>query len=167
MKRIFLAIGTNIGDRSLNLKLAKNAINAQIGVVNKESSIYQTAAWGLEEQDDFYNQVIEVCFGENEDIIPLDILKKCKRIEDEMGRVKFQKWGPRLIDIDILFCANEVVDLAELRVPHPHLQDRNFVLVPLCEIAPDLVHPVMQKSMKKLLEDCVDELPVKVVSDVK
>ncbi len=104
MNKIYLALGTNIGNRQLNIKAAINTIAESIGRVEKCSSVYKTTAWGLEDQDDFYNQVILVTTL----LEPIELMHKCQQIEQQMGRVRKQKWGPRIIDIDILFY-NELI----------------------------------------------------------
>lgn len=162
MEQVFLAIGTNIGDRKANLLEAINFINQEIGSVQMASSIYETAAWGLENQASFLNQVLLIK-PQNKDWNPLILLAKCQQIEIKMGRVKFEEWGPRLIDIDILFCDNLVLNEAVLSIPHQLLQERKFVLIPMAEIAPDLVHPVFQKTIQKLLEECADKLLVSCI----
>jgi len=153
---IYLAIGTNIGNRAANLELAISSIQASVGVVELQSSIYQTAAWGLENQADFYNQVICV----KTELEPIVLLEECQEIEKTMGRVRKENWGPRVIDIDVLFFNDKTIKNTRLTIPHPYLQDRNFVLVPLCEIAEDWIHPIFQKKIVTLLEECQDELEV-------
>lgn len=160
MNLTYLAIGTNIGNRGANLELAISAINRLVGVVEVQSSTYQTAAWGLEHQADFYNQVLCV----KTELEPIFLLKECQEIEKKMGRVRKENWGPRVIDIDILFFNDSTIKSTRLTIPHPLLQDRNFVLVPLCEIAEDRVHPVFQKKMVTLLRECKDELEVSLVT---
>lgn len=137
-KRVLLGIGTNLGDKKANLEKAVQNIRGIEGVeVTAVSSFYATAPWGKTDQDEFLNGVVEI----ETDIPPLELLKKLQEIEIKMGRERKEKWGPRNIDIDILLYGEEVMDLEELKVPHPYMRERLFVLVPLNEIRPDLVFP--------------------------
>jgi 2-amino-4-hydroxy-6-hydroxymethyldihydropteridine diphosphokinase len=157
VSNIFLGLGTNLGDKSNNLSRAIDLINSQVGPLVQQSSVYQSEPWGLEDQAMFLNQVIEV----DSTLSPLEILKNILAIEQQMGRQRLQKWGTRLIDIDLLFYGNQQVESVDLVVPHPFLQDRNFVLIPMVEIASDFVHPILQKSMTQLLELSNDPLIVR------
>ncbi|MFT5908957.1 MAG: 2-amino-4-hydroxy-6-hydroxymethyldihydropteridine diphosphokinase [Paraglaciecola sp.] len=153
---IILHTGSNIGNRIANLQLANSLIKKQMGRIVHCSKYYQTAAWGVTEQPEFINQALKV-----ETILsPFDILKNIQEIESKMGRVRLQKWGERLIDIDLIFYENKVVDEENLQVPHPFLQERNFVLVPLQEIAADWEHPIFKKLISELLKESKDELKV-------
>lgn len=146
MTRVFLGIGTNLGDRERNLQAAL-AILSQKMVILKESSIYQTAPWGYLDQPAFLNQVIEA----QTDLSPLNLLGFLKDTEKLLGRQTNFRYGPRLIDLDILFYGNRVIQTPRLQVPHPHLTERAFVLVPLAEIAPDLIHPQNKQTITQLL----------------
>ena len=157
MNGIYIGIGGNQGQRASFLSKARAQIMLEIGPINKASSIYQTAAWGATEQADFYNQVLYV----RSKLSPLPCLEKCLAIEKSLGRKRTDKWSSRTIDIDILFYNNEVIKNKKLEVPHPYIQDRNFVLVPLHEIAPHYTHPVLRKKIFTLLKNCKDDLPVK------
>jgi 2-amino-4-hydroxy-6-hydroxymethyldihydropteridine diphosphokinase len=156
---VFLLLGTNEGDRQKNLENARNALKTRVGPIVRQSSVYRTAAWGNTSQPDFYNQVIELKTGYH----PFDLLEITLSIEHELGRVRFEKWGPRTIDIDILFYADHVITTEHLQIPHPAITERRFTLIPLNEIAPDLIHPVLQKPVSLLLEECQDHLPVEVI----
>jgi len=156
MSKIYLALGTNVGDRTNYLALAIQAIAKQIGNVEQISSIYQTAAWGVEDQPDYYNQVVRVTTT----LTPLELLGVCQGIEHDLGRVRKKKWGPRVIDIDILSYDNDTVNLPNLVIPHPLMQDRNFVLIPLNELTKDWIHPVFDKSIDLLIKECTDTLEV-------
>lgn len=145
-ERIYIALGTNIGDREGNLKTAKDALFPEVTVM-RESSIYVTPPWGYADQPDFLNQVIEVSTL----LEPLPLLRFLKDIENRMGRKKLIRNGPRLIDLDILFYGDRVVDIDDLQIPHPRMEGRAFVLVPLHEIAPDLIHPVLEISVSSML----------------
>lgn len=148
---IFLLLGSNMGDRLHHLNEARE----KIGDVLAGSSVYATAAWGNKNQADFYNQVVEV--GSKLDAVQL--LEKIQQVELSMGRKRIEKWGPRIIDIDILLFRNEVVNTKQLTIPHPEIQNRRFTLVPLRELT-NLVHPVLNKTIDQLLQECKDPLPV-------
>ena len=145
-EQVYLALGTNIGDRERNLKTAKDEMLSEATIV-KESSIYVTPPWGYADQPDFLNQVIEV----STQLEPLPLLHFLKDIENRMGRKKLIRNGPRLIDLDILFYGDRVVDIDDLQIPHPRMEGRTFVLVPLSEIAPDLIHPMLEISVREML----------------
>ncbi|MCL2559144.1 MAG: 2-amino-4-hydroxy-6-hydroxymethyldihydropteridine diphosphokinase [Turicibacter sp.] len=130
-----LSLGSNIGDRLDYLAQAVRGLDEHPGIrVTKISSVYETAAWGLEEQDDFLNVALEV----RTSLAPLCVLDVCQRIESDLDRQREVRWGPRTIDIDILLFEGAEVDDERLSIPHPHMLEREFVLVPLVEIAPDL-----------------------------
>ncbi len=152
----FLLLGSNQGNRIKHLNDATDKINQLIGSVKKKSSIYQTAAWGKTDQPDFLNQVLMV----NSSFEPQQVLKIIHSIELEMGRKRTAKWGERTIDIDILYAYELVLNLPELKIPHPEIQNRKFALVPLVEIAPDYFHPIFKKTNKELLSVCTDALEV-------
>lgn len=157
MKGIYLLLGSNLGDSRTLLEKAKIEISNDIGEIVKSSSVYSTKAWGIENQADFLNQVVEV----ESDLTAVKILQKINKIEGKLGRVRYIKWHSRIIDIDILYYGNKIIDTEKLRVPHPENQNRNFVLVPMAEIAPEFIHPKLLLSQKALLENCTDKLEVK------
>lgn len=160
MDTAFLLIGGNLGNRLQNLRQAKDAIAAQCGHIARASGIYETAAWGLASQPPFLNQALQLqTFSK-----PHALLQALLQIEQLLGRVRNGKWGPRLIDVDILLYGDAVIETAELRVPHPELHNRRFALTCLADIAPHLVHPLFQKPMWQLLQECTDPLPVKKFS---
>jgi 2-amino-4-hydroxy-6-hydroxymethyldihydropteridine diphosphokinase len=160
MNKIFLLTGGNIGDRKKNVEIAAAFIQKEIGSIVQSSKIYETEAWGITDQASFYNQVllIESKFSAKE------ILQKILKIEEGMGRVRTIKNAARIIDIDILFFNHEVINEPNLNVPHPEIVNRRFVLTPLNELAPNLVHPVLNKSIHYLLANCKDELKVTATS---
>jgi 2-amino-4-hydroxy-6-hydroxymethyldihydropteridine diphosphokinase len=147
-----LIIGSNLGDRVAQLSLAKKLIASKVGQLKKESAVYETQPWGYEDQPWFLNQVLEVSTKEE----PGEALRIIKNIEVEAGRNPGEKWHARHIDIDILLCGDNIINDHELAIPHPHLQERNFVLIPLMELAPELIHPVLGKTIEELYLDCRD-----------
>ena len=144
---VYLALGTNLGDRLANLKQAIAALTPQLEVKAK-SQVYETPPWGFEDQPKFLNQVIKA----NTYLDPEPLLKHLKRLEVALGRKESFPNGPRLIDLDILFYDDLVMDKPSIVIPHPRLQERGFVLLPLMEIAPNLVHPVSKKSVREMAE---------------
>lgn len=156
MNKIFLITGGNIGDRKKNLQTAANAIEENIGNIIKSSSIFETEAWGNTDQAAFYNQVHIV----ETELAAKEIMNKILAIEKKMGRIRTIKNAARIIDIDILFFNNEIINDSILTIPHKEISNRRFVLMPLSELDPDLVHPVLNLSINKLLSICKDPLNV-------
>lgn len=152
---VYLALGANLGDRAANLRAAVAALPPAVKVLAL-SPIYETPPWGLVEQPPFLNQVLR---GETS-LNPLDLLVYLKEIERRLGRQKTVRYGPRTIDLDILFYDLETVETPELTIPHPRLPERAFVLVPLADLDPDLRHPGLGVSVRKLLEQ-VDRSAIK------
>ena len=146
MHIIYLALGTNLGDRLVNLRAAINALPPDINVL-AESKIYETPPWGYEDQPTFLNMAVKC----ETDLDAASLLKRLKQIEVEVGRVESFRWGPRQIDIDILFYDDLILESESLTIPHPRLHERAFVLIPLADIAVDFVHPVLNKTIKELL----------------
>jgi len=156
MSSFFLLLGSNLGERLANLQEARLQISRSVGKIITVSSVYKTAAWGNVNQPDFYNQAIEF----EPWLDPHATLLKINEIEKSMGRVREERWGSRLIDIDILIWSQQVVHNPDLIIPHAQLQSRRFALVPLVELAPDFIHPVLKKSLSQLLAECPDTLAV-------
>jgi 2-amino-4-hydroxy-6-hydroxymethyldihydropteridine diphosphokinase len=157
MNKSFLLTGSNVGDRGAQLDKARLMVNEHCGKVIRASAIYETAAWGNTDQPSFLNQALEIETSLN----ARQLIRKILRVEKLMGRIRKEKYGPRIIDIDILLYNDEIHQYQFLKLPHPELPNRRFALVPLAEIAPGQVHPVLKKSISQLLADCNDELPVK------
>ncbi len=154
---VYLLLGSNVGDRDANIAKACELIGQETGSSIRQSALYETAAWGKTDQAAFLNQAIAI----DTDLAPLALLTLLKKIEKRVGRIDTEKWGPRVIDIDILFYGREIIQLPELQVPHPYLPVRRFALLPLSEIA-DMRHPVLKKTIKDLLAECPDTSEVKV-----
>jgi 2-amino-4-hydroxy-6-hydroxymethyldihydropteridine diphosphokinase len=148
-EQLVLLLGSNMGDKLGNLVNAQRALERVFGKCLFESSVYDTLPWGMAEQENFYNQalVFEV------DMRPTWILDQVLHIELEMGRKRYEKWGPRLIDIDVIFFGDLVFEGDHLRIPHPLMHERSFVLEPLNEIIPDFEHPIFSKKVRQLLVD--------------
>ena len=155
MHIIYLALGTNLGDRFANLQAAIAALPPAVRVRSR-SPVYETLPWGLTSQPAFLNMVLK---GETA-LAPVELLKHLKLLETELGRLPSVRWGPRRIDMDILFFDRLILDTPELTIPHPRLHERAFVLVPLADLAPGLVHPVLGKPVSQLLA-AVDTTGVK------
>lgn len=159
MERVYLATGSNMGDKAANLATALELIELYVGDLAQVSAVYRTAAWGKEDQPEFLNQAMSV----DTKLEPETLLLAVMEIEQKMGRQRRIRWGERLIDIDILFYGQLVSHSQRLTIPHPFIQERNFVLQPLLEIAPDFIHPVFQKSIRELAAACPDPLGVERV----
>ena len=152
---VYLALGTNLGDRIANLRKAIAALPPEVTVL-QQSPVYETPPWGVIDQPVFLNMVIK---GEAS-LAPRQLLDHLKLLETHLGRLPSVRYGPRKIDLDLLFYADLILDTPELTLPHPRLHERAFVLVPLTELAPDLLHPVLGKNIRQLLAQ-VDATEVK------
>jgi 2-amino-4-hydroxy-6-hydroxymethyldihydropteridine diphosphokinase len=153
---IFLLLGTNLGDKRANLAIAREHLQQQAGTIAATSAIFRTAAWGKTDQPEFYNQAIEL----NTTLGPRTLLSTVLAIEQQMGRVRVEKWGERIIDLDIIFYNHVVVNEPDLIIPHPGIPVRRFVLAPLAEIAPTFRHPLLDRTIRELLASCDDAITV-------
>lgn len=160
MKKVYLLTGGNLGDREKYLAEARDLLGEHCGKITALSSLYETAAWGKEDQPSFLNQAVEM----ETDLPPRQLIRRVLKLEKRMGRERKEKYGPRLIDIDILLYGEEIHNYPLLKLPHPELPNRRFALLPLAEIASDLLHPVYKKSITDLLDECKDPLEVKKYS---
>ena len=157
MNNIYLLLGSNMGNSKARLLKAVVQIEKQIGTVIRQSGLYSTAAWGNANQPDFLNQVIIL---ETKLSAP-QTMQTILNIEKKMGRIRTVKNAPRVIDIDILFFNKEIIEQEHLSIPHPQIQNRRFVLVPLNQLSPNLKHPILNKTVHQLLINCSDKLNVK------
>ena len=156
MNTAYLLMGGNLGNRSGYLQQARKLIQETCGNIAHSSAIYETAAWGMPEQPSFYNQALIL----ETSLRPENLMCQLLHIESLMGRIRKHKMGPRIIDLDILLINELVISSGLLTLPHIDLANRRFALFPLCEIAPSILHPVLQKSIQQLLEECLDVLDV-------
>jgi 2-amino-4-hydroxy-6-hydroxymethyldihydropteridine diphosphokinase len=160
MTKLYILLGGNLGDKGKIFSEARVNLNSLIGEITAQSAVYETEPWGFESTDLFWNQVLEITTR----LSPEEVLRKTQQTELELGRIrKSNQYDSRIIDIDILFYGDEIIELPNLEIPHPRIQERKFVLVPLNEIAPGLKHPVFQKTISQLLADCADQLRVEKV----
>lgn len=149
MSKVWIALGSNMGEGRKNLDLAIKMMNERGVLVEKVSTYIETEPYGYTEQDNFVNAV---CIAETK-LSPRELLEVLLKIELDMGRVRIIKWGPRIIDLDILFYEDLIIDEEDLKVPHIEIQKRSFVLEPVNEISPDKIHPVFKKTVHQLLLD--------------
>lgn len=160
MNLIYLCLGGNLGDTKAIFRKAINLIENKIGRCIAQSHLYKTEPWGFKTDKLFLNQVIAI----ETPFEPLKALELCLQIEAELGRTRSGNgYESRVIDIDILFIDKQIIDLPNLKVPHPLIQERNFVLQPMSEIAPDFVHPVLQKTIAQLCAECGDTTSVEML----
>lgn len=156
MYSVYLITGSNQGDRAAQLTHVLDELRQHAGKVAQTSKVYETEAWGRAGLPAHLNQAILLETA----LEPLALLSLLQQIEHRLGRVRQERWGVRSIDIDIIYFEDRIIDLPELKIPHPLLQERNFVLVPLAEMAPDWLHPVLQKTNATLLKESLDQLKV-------
>ena len=157
----YLLLGSNLGDRTAHLRQARQTLAATAGELVAASSRYETAAWGLEDQPAFLNQALAV----RTTLRAPALLAACLAAEQQAGRERLQRWGARTLDVDILLFGQEIIATPTLTVPHPALPARRFALLPLAQIAPQLVHPQLHQTVAELLAACPDPLPVQLVPD--
>jgi 2-amino-4-hydroxy-6-hydroxymethyldihydropteridine diphosphokinase len=157
-KKLVVHLGSNCGNKLANLKQAIEELNTRFGLQGKLSHFYETAAWGKTDQENFINSAALYDLPREWD--PIEVLTSIVEIETLMGRERFEKWGPRIIDIDIIYFDDEVVQNKVLQIPHPLLQERRFVLAPLMDIIPEFKHPVLHDTTKELMAKLNDDLEV-------
>lgn len=153
---LIVLLGANLGERAQTLHRAANLLAERIGPITAQSRLYETAAWGITNQPAFLNQVLVV----ETTLEPDAVLDQTQAIEHELGRVRKVKWGARVIDIDILYYDQQIIQTERLTMPHPYLHQRRFTLVPLAEVAPEFVHPVLGRTTVELLAECDDSSEV-------
>jgi 2-amino-4-hydroxy-6-hydroxymethyldihydropteridine diphosphokinase len=159
-RSIYLLLGSNLNRPKIQLTKARQCIEQYIGKIKSTSSIYQTSPWGMTNQPVFYNQVVKLYSA----IQGIKILEMIQEIEKMMGRIPSVQWGPRIIDIDILYIGYQSINIKKLTVPHPRIRDRRFVLAPLNELIPSFRHPRNGKTIHQLYLHCTDPLLVKKVT---
>lgn len=152
MNKVYLQLGSNMGERGQYLASAISLIKEKIGAVESVSKIYESTPWRVDGQENYLNQVLLV----KSNLSSLGVLHEALQIENQLGRVRLEKWGERIIDIDIIFYNDEMIETAELCVPHKHMHERLFVLKPLFEIAPEFIHPKYKKTIAELVDACAD-----------
>jgi 2-amino-4-hydroxy-6-hydroxymethyldihydropteridine diphosphokinase len=160
MNTVYLLLGSNQGDPIFIFNQAKSDIETLIGKILCQSSVYETEAWGVTDQPNFLNLVLKVETA----LDPESVLELALTIEKNLGRVRLERWKERTIDIDLLYFNDLIINTKNLTIPHPEIQNRNFTLVPLCEIAGDLQHPILLKNQFELLKNCADRLKVTLVN---
>ena len=161
MKKIYLSLGTNQGSRLENLQTACILLSNYAIKIKTSSPIYETAPWGKSDQPWFYNLVLEI----DSPYEPNQLLKICLGIEKKLGRIRKIKWGQRIIDIDILYFGDLIIETEYLKIPHPEIQNRRFNLLPLVVLNPLLIHPKLKKNQKELLAHCDDDLAYHLTSE--
>lgn len=159
MKRVYLLLGSNLGDKRKQLSIARDHIKSYFDL-EECSGLYQSAAWGIEDQPSFINQVLKG----NCMLSPEELLENILNTEKIMGRERKVKWGERLIDIDILYFGSQILDMKTLQIPHPYIHKRRFTLQPIADISPGFIHPVFNRTQAQLLECCEDPLKVHLIS---
>jgi len=161
MNSVYLLIGSNEGDRLSQLKTARILLQEMAGEISLYSSIYETASWGVEDLPPHLNQALLL----KTTYAPFDLLEVIHVIENKLGRQRQRKWGLRSMDIDIIYYENQVINTPQLIIPHALMQERNFVLAPLTEIAPEMIHPVFLKTNQQLFKESKDKLKIRKISD--
>lgn len=160
MNKVVLLLGSNLGDSQSLFQQTIALLSDRVGVIEQSSSLYKSPPWGFEHENDFCNQVLVLQTA----LAPEQMLRECLQVETDLGRErKGQGYAARTIDVDLLFVGDEVIESDVLTLPHPRLQLRRFTLLPLVELMPDFIHPVLQKKMRVLLQECEDQSEVKKV----
>lgn len=157
MNKAYVLTGGNLGDTRINLQKAIDLIQKRAGKVIQHSAVYATAAWGIKEQPPFLNQALLV----NTSLQAADFMEALLNIELEMGRKRGEKYGPRIIDLDILLFNSEIHHTQQITIPHPEMANRRFALTPLADIAGEIIHPVLHITINEMLQQCQDETDVK------
>jgi 2-amino-4-hydroxy-6-hydroxymethyldihydropteridine diphosphokinase len=157
MINVYLLLGSNLGDRQMFLRRAAEYIEAQAGPVIQYSAVYETQSWGKSDAPDYLNQVLLI----KTELPPKELLHTILAIELLLGREREEQWGARTVDIDILFYDDQIINAPDLIIPHPQLHNRRFTLEPLVEISPELLHPVLRKTVTQLKSELKDKLQVK------
>lgn len=158
---VYLLLGSNMGDRMSQLSAARKALDKGACRIVQASSVYESTPWGLHDQPDFLNQVLKI----ETTLTPAQLLSRTQRLEANAGPAKKEKWGPRFLDVDLLFYGDKIINETGLKIPHPALHLRDFTLIPLVELAPDLVHPVLKKTLSELLRSSPDDTTVKKLEE--
>ena len=161
LKKVHLLTGANLGDCKATLAKARQMLEKRVGTVVKASHLYETEPWGDVEQPNYLNQALELATT----LSPRQLLDATKSIEKELGRQRQTKWGARMVDIDILFFAHLAISSTQLTIPHPHIHRRNFVLIPMLEIAPHKQHPIFKKTIQELYMESEDDLEVVMLEE--
>jgi 2-amino-4-hydroxy-6-hydroxymethyldihydropteridine diphosphokinase len=155
----YLSLGGNLGNTIEIFQNSMEILTKKVGKITQLSSLYQTAAWGPIPQNDFINQVIEV----ETKLSAQELMDILLEIELKQGRVRQERWGPRTLDLDIIFFGEQLISTESLEIPHPRMEDRKFVLIPMVEINPNLIHPISRKSIRQILLECKDECDCKII----
>lgn len=159
MNSVYLLLGANLGNPAMQLQSALSEIKRHVGSVIQVSSLYESAAWGVQDQPPFLNQVLLV----HTRLTAMELLQVCQQIENKLGRIREIKWGARVIDIDILYFNNDIIQEMRLNIPHPYISERNFTLVPLVEIAPHYTNPLLKQTNSELLRQSNDPSSVQLI----
>ena len=162
MAKLYLLLGGNLGDKETIFSEVKRLLKEKVGEITARSNIYETEPWGFESEDMFWNQAIEISTS----LSPVEVLHETQQIEAELGRIRISNhYDSRMIDIDILFYDNQIIELENLTVPHPRILERKFVLMPLAEIAQTFIHPIFLKTIGQLMLECTDNLRVEKIKN--